>query len=224
MLLGYTPQDIALDMFFSVREILRNHSGYYGLRNNDPWINELLERLGLAEHADKNSRALSGGMKRRLTLAKALAHKPKLLILDEPTAGVDVELRHALWAFVRELHAGGTTVILTTHYIEEAQDLAQRVAIMNHGRIVTCDSTERLLKEFGSRQVRVTLGDGGGAPQDLPQGLRLNGDGNEVVGELSSNGAKPFYEWMARHADQIENLQIEEARLEDVFLHLTRTT
>ncbi|MBF0590424.1 MAG: ABC transporter ATP-binding protein [Magnetococcales bacterium] len=225
MLLGYTPQDIALDMFFSVREILRNHSGYYGLRHNDAWINELLERLGLAEHADKNSRELSGGMKRRLTVAKALAHKPKLLILDEPTAGVDVELRHALWVFVRELHATGTTVILTTHYIEEAQDLAGRVAIMNHGRVVACEETEKLLADFGSRQVRVKLTEAaGGAMVDLPEGLRMGEQGGEVIGELSTKGSRPFFEWMARHSERIEDLQIEEARLEDVFLQLTRAS
>ncbi len=156
-LIGFTPQEIALDPYFNVRQLLKNHAGYYGIRNNDPWIDTLLQKLDLAPHADKFTRQLSGGMKRRLTIAKALVHQPKLLILDEPTAGVDVSLRHSLWRFIRELHRSGTTVILTTHYLEEAQELADQVAIIDQGRIIARDRTEKLLERFGARRFEIHL-------------------------------------------------------------------
>ncbi|MBF0154434.1 MAG: ABC transporter ATP-binding protein [Magnetococcales bacterium] len=220
MLLGYTPQEIALDPFFSVREILRHHSGYYGIADNRAWIDELLERLHLTPYADKNSKALSGGMRRRLTIAKALAHKPRLLILDEPTAGVDVALRHSLWEFVRELHRNGTTVILTTHYIEEAQELAQRVAILRDGQLVACDRTVALLASFGYRRFAIDLH----ATVPFPTGLAVGdtqADGLHLEGEFAVGRSREFFSWLGSIADKVVDLRIDQSRLEDVFLRLT---
>ncbi|MBF0138511.1 MAG: ABC transporter ATP-binding protein [Magnetococcus sp. DMHC-1] len=220
MLLGFTPQEIALDPFFTVREILRHHSGYYGLADNRAWIDELLERLHLAPHADQNSKALSGGMRRRLTIAKALAHKPRLLILDEPTAGVDVALRHSLWDFVRELHRNGTTVILTTHYIEEAQELAERVAILRAGQVAVCDRTPALLDTFGFRRFEILLH----TPVPFPHALAAgNPDptGLRLTGEFAVGRSPEFFSWLGTIAGQVADLRIDLPRLEDVFLHLT---
>jgi ABC-2 type transport system ATP-binding protein len=226
MRLGVTPQEVALDMFFSPREILRNHSGYFGLRDNRAWCETLLERLGLAGHADKNSRSLSGGMRRRLTIAKALVHRPPVLILDEPTAGVDVALRHALWAFVRELHQNGTTVILTTHYLEEAQSLAERVAIMQDGRIAALDRTDRLLARFGSRRFELHLG-GSETPEPL-EGLddtvemqSQGADGWRITGQFAPERAPRLYQWMARHGARTLHFALSDPSLEEVFLKLT---
>ena len=144
-LLGVVPQEIVFDPFFSVRETLRIQSGYFGLRHNDDWIDEILENLDLAGKADVNMRRLSGGMKRRVLVAQALVHKPPVIVLDEPTAGVDVELRQGLWQFVRRLNNEGHTIILTTHYLEEAEALCGRIALMKQGRIIALDSTAKLM-------------------------------------------------------------------------------
>ncbi|MBF0426134.1 MAG: ABC transporter ATP-binding protein [Magnetococcales bacterium] len=220
MLLGFTPQEIALDPFFSVREVLRHHSGYYGITDNRAWIDELLERLDLAPHADKNSKALSGGMRRRLTIAKALAHKPRLLILDEPTAGVDVALRHSLWAFVRELHRNGTTIILTTHYIEEAQELAERVAILRAGQVAACDRTNALLASFGYRRFAIELRAAVPFPAGFASGS-TEAQGRRIVGEFAVGRGQEFFSWLGGIADKVVDLRIDQPRLEDVFLHLT---
>ncbi|MDA8224880.1 MAG: ABC transporter ATP-binding protein [Betaproteobacteria bacterium] len=155
--LGVVPQELAYDPFLTVRETLRFQSGYYGLRHNDDWIDEVLQRLGLDDKADTNMRALSGGMKRRVLVAQALVHRPPVIILDEPTAGVDVELRQSLWQFIRQLNASGHTIILTTHYLEEAEALCQRVAMLKQGRIVALDTTASLLSSAGGLRFEVTL-------------------------------------------------------------------
>ena len=144
-LLGVVPQEIVFDPFFSVRETLRIQSGYFGLRHNDDWIDEILENLDLTSKADTNMRRLSGGMKRRVLVAQALVHKPPVIVLDEPTAGVDVELRQGLWQFVRRLNGEGHTIILTTHYLEEAEALCGRIALMKQGRVIALDSTANLM-------------------------------------------------------------------------------
>lgn len=143
--LGVVPQELVFDPFFSVRETLRIQSGYFGLRNNDDWIDEILHHLDLTSKADVNMRRLSGGMKRRVLVAQALVHKPPVVVLDEPTAGVDVELRQGLWQFIRRLNAEGQTIILTTHYLEEAESLCGRIALMKQGQIVALDSTANLM-------------------------------------------------------------------------------
>ncbi len=143
--LGVVPQELVFDPFFTVREALCFQSGYFGLAHNEAWIDELIVRLGLSDKANTNMRQLSGGMKRRVLVAQALVHKPPVIILDEPTAGVDVELRQSLWAFIRELNGEGHTVLLTTHYLEEAQQLCSRVAMLRRGEIVALDTTANLM-------------------------------------------------------------------------------
>ena len=175
-LLGIVPQEVVFDPFFSVRETLELQSGYFGLRDNRAWIDELLDRLALGAKADANMRSLSGGMKRRVMVAQALVHRPPVIVLDEPTAGVDVELRQTLWQFIRELNASGHTIILTTHYLEEAQNLCARIAMMKAGRIVALDSTERLLATFSERVLRVKL-EGGDLPASLAAGASVDADG-----------------------------------------------
>lgn len=167
-LLGVVPQELAYDPFFTVRESLRIQSGYFGLRRNDDWIDEILANLGLQDKADINMRALSGGMKRRVLVAQALVHKPPVIILDEPTAGVDVELRQSLWSFVRQLNTAGHTIILTTHYLEEAEALCDRVAMLKQGQIVALDKTANLLKNASELQLQIGI-----YPNELPTELQI---------------------------------------------------
>ncbi|TAL79571.1 MAG: ABC transporter ATP-binding protein [Burkholderiaceae bacterium] len=147
--LGVVPQEIVYDPFFTVRETLRLQSGYFGLRKNDDWIDEILANLGLSDKADSNMRALSGGMKRRVLVAQSLVHRPPVIILDEPTAGVDVDLRRTLWEFISRLNREGHTIMLTTHYLEEAEALCGRIAMLKHGHIVALDTTQALLARVG---------------------------------------------------------------------------
>ncbi|MBI2308711.1 MAG: ABC transporter ATP-binding protein [Rhodocyclales bacterium] len=166
-LLGVVPQELVFDPFFTVRETLRIQSGYFGIRDNDAWIDEILANLDLADKADTNMRRLSGGMKRRVLVAQALVHKPPVIVLDEPTAGVDVELRQGLWQFVRRLNAEGHTIILTTHYLEEAEALCSRIAMLQHGRVVVLDSTANLLRDFSGHALSLRLADGAALPEAL---------------------------------------------------------
>lgn len=147
--LGVVPQELVFDPFFTVRETLRIQSGYFGLRRNDDWIDEILFNLGLADKADTNMRALSGGMKRRVLVAQALVHRPPVIVLDEPTAGVDVDLRRGLWEFVMRLNQQGHTIMLTTHYLEEAEAMCGRIAMLRRGRIVALDTTSALVERMG---------------------------------------------------------------------------
>ncbi len=149
-MLGVVPQELVFDPFFTVRETLQFQSGYFGIRNNDAWIEEVMTNLDLMNKADSNMRALSGGMKRRVLVAQALVHRPPVIILDEPTAGVDVELRQSLWQFISRLNQDGHTIVLTTHYLEEAEALCQRIAMLKQGKIVALDTTENLLSQYGS--------------------------------------------------------------------------
>ncbi len=149
-MIGVVPQEVNFDSFFNVNEVLTQCSGYYGIKNNQKYIDEILEKLNLQEKKFANTRALSGGMKRRLLIAKALVHKPKVLILDEPTAGVDVELRHNLWNYMRQLNKDGLTILLTTHYLEEAESLCKRTAIIDNGSVVAIDDTKKLIKSLGN--------------------------------------------------------------------------
>ena len=168
--LGVVPQELVFDPFFTVRETLRIQSGYFGLRHNDAWIDEVIERLDLTAKANANMRALSGGMKRRVLVAQALVHKPPVIILDEPTAGVDVELRQGLWQFIRQLNAAGHTIVLTTHYLEEAETLCGRVAMLKQGRVVALDTTPNLLAGVSGIHLKLQLD-----PDQLPAGARSPG-------------------------------------------------
>ncbi|THF63759.1 ABC transporter ATP-binding protein [Pseudothauera nasutitermitis] len=154
--LGVVPQELVFDPFFSVRELLRIQAGYFGLRA-DAWIDEILEGLGLTAKANVNMRALSGGMKRRVLVAQALVHRPPVIVLDEPTAGVDVELRQGLWQFVRKLNEAGHTIVLTTHYLEEAETLCGRIAMLKSGRVVALDTTANLLERFATHTLHTRL-------------------------------------------------------------------
>ncbi|HMU65181.1 MAG TPA: ABC transporter ATP-binding protein [Nitrosomonas sp.] len=156
-LLGVVPQELVFDPFFTVRETLVFQSGYYGIRKNKVWIDEILYRLDLADKADTNMRALSGGMKRRVLIAQALVHRPPVIILDEPTAGVDVELRQALWSFVKQLNQDGHTIVLTTHYLEEAEALCQHVAMLKKGKIIVLDSIRNLIDKIRDISLQLRL-------------------------------------------------------------------
>jgi ABC-2 type transport system ATP-binding protein len=164
MALGVVPQELVFDPFFSVREMLRIQSGYFGIRNNDDWIDEILHNLDLTGKAGANMRMLSGGMKRRALVAQALVHRPPVIVLDEPTAGVDVELRHGLWQFIRKLNQDGHTIVLTTHYLEEAESLCGRIAMLKAGRVVALDTTANLLQRFATHTLKLRLA----APVNLP--------------------------------------------------------
>ena len=169
--LGVVPQELVFDPFFSVRETLQLQSGYFGIRDNQRWIDELMGHLDLQSKADANMRSLSGGMKRRVLVAQALVHKPPVIVLDEPTAGVDVELRQGLWRFIRGLHQEGHTIVLTTHYLEEAEQMCGRIAMLKQGRVVALDSTASLLRKLHSLHVRVRIA--GGLPDSLRPLLRV---------------------------------------------------
>ena len=189
-LLGVVPQELVFDPFFTVRETLRFQSGYFGLRRNDDWIDEVMRHLDLVGKADANMRTLSGGMKRRVLVAQALVHRPPVIVLDEPTAGVDVELRQGLWQFIRRLNRDGHTIVLTTHYLEEAELYCNRVAMLKAGKIVALDSTQNLLASFSGSRVtaRVAARDGRQFTLELagyadlePQLARLRNEGVEIV-------------------------------------------
>jgi ABC-2 type transport system ATP-binding protein len=218
---GIVPQEIVFDPFFTVRETLELQSGYFGLRRNGAWIDELLESLGLAAKAGANMRSLSGGMKRRVMVAQALVHRPPVIVLDEPTAGVDVELRQALWAFVRSLNASGHTIVLTTHYLEEAQQLCSRIAMLKEGRIVALDSTARLLAEFSERVLKVKVA-GGVLPSELAAHAKPDAGGGwrlpiEDVAQVEAALAA-----LRRAGAQVESLEIAEPELEEVFVRIMR--
>ena len=215
--LGVVPQELVFDPFFSVRETLRFQSGYFGLRDNDAWIDEILHHLDLTEKADANMRSLSGGMKRRVLVGQALVHKPPVIVLDEPTAGVDVELRQNLWAFIRELNRDGHTIILTTHYLEEAETLCERIAMLKAGRVVALDTTRNLLSRFRGLTVRLAAARVPDAWHDqiLRQdaglfylGLATYSDLERLLGDLRKENIA------------IDELALAETDLEQVFLRI----
>ncbi len=216
---GVVPQELVFDPFFNVREALRFQSGYFGVRGNDDWIDELLASLGLSDKAHVNMRALSGGMKRRVLVALALVHKPPVIVLDEPTAGVDVELRQTLWAFISRLNKAGSTVLLTTHYLEEAEALCGRIAMLKNGKVVALDSTSALLKAASGNVLRFKL-DRELPPQLLP-GARVTG---RVV-QVPAPDAQAVENHLAalRQAGLlVHDMEIRRADLEDVFLDVMK--
>ena len=217
--LGVVPQELAFDPFFTVREALAFQSGYFGLRDNRDWIDEVMHHLDLTGKADTNMRALSGGMKRRVLVAQALVHKPPVIVLDEPTAGVDVELRQALWKFVRRLNQDGHTIVLTTHYLEEAEALCGRIAMLKQGRVVALDTTQNLLHRHSGCYIELRL-----VPDRLPDslaalvvqrreaGYRLAlhdySEVERVISELRANGVT------------IQEMEVMHLDLEDVFIQI----
>ncbi|HTH45116.1 MAG TPA: ABC transporter ATP-binding protein [Oxalicibacterium sp.] len=223
-LLGVVPQELVFDPFFTVRETLRIQSGYFGLKNNDAWIDEVMHHLDLTSKADANMRALSGGMKRRVLVAQALVHKPPVIVLDEPTAGVDVELRQTLWKFVARLNREGHTVVLTTHYLEEAQALCNRVAMLKGGQVVALDTTSSLIKRIAGSQLIVRLASGALPdelrplvlhPDELTPGKRQY---SLRVNEYTE--VEPILARLRLSGAQIEDLHLQQADLEDVFIQI----
>jgi len=218
---GIVPQEIVFDPFFSVRETLEIQSGYFGLRRNGPWIDQLLERLALGPKAHANMRSLSGGMKRRVMVAQALVHRPPVIVLDEPTAGVDVELRQTLWGFVRELNAEGHTIVLTTHYLEEAQQLCSRIAMMREGRIVALDSTANLLASFSERVLRVKL-ENCGIPPALASVAAAESGGWWRIPVEDSAHVESALARLREAGATVASLEVAEPELEEVFVKIMR--
>ena len=219
--LGVVPQELVFDPFFTVRETLRIQSGYFGLRKNDDWIDDILENLDLTAKADTNMRRLSGGMKRRVLVAQALVHKPPVIVLDEPTAGVDVELRQGLWKFIRRLNSEGHTVILTTHYLEEAEELCGRVAMLKQGRVVALDSPRNLLDRFSGHTLSLRLSDVGQLPAELRNRAAL--DGGYLNFHLGSyDEIEPLLGAIRESGSVIRDMRMTEADLEDVFIDIMR--
>ncbi|MFM8864103.1 MAG: ABC transporter ATP-binding protein [Limnohabitans sp.] len=216
-LLGVVPQELVFDPFFSVREALRIQSGYFGIRHNEDWIDELLDSLGLADKGEANMRQLSGGMKRRVLVAQALVHKPRVIVLDEPTAGVDVELRQTLWQFIAKLNKQGHTVLLTTHYLEEAEALCGRIAMLKRGQVVALERTSDLLRSATAQVLRLKL-DG-----ELPPALKGLARVTGRIVQLPVHNAVEIESHLAaiRSAGLVaEDVEIRQADLEDVFLEV----
>jgi ABC-2 type transport system ATP-binding protein len=215
--LGIVPQELVFDPFFNVRETLRIQSGYFGVKHNDAWIDELLHSLGLTDKAGANMRQLSGGMKRRVLVAQALVHRPPVIVLDEPTAGVDVELRQTLWQFIAKLNREGHTVLLTTHYLEEAEALCGRIAMLKQGRVVALDRTSALLAGRASTMLRFKT------DQALPAQLLPLARVTGRIAQVKVQNAAEVETTLAvlRAAGvSVEDLEIGRADLEDVFLEI----
>ncbi len=224
--IGVVPQELVFDPFFTVREVLRIQSGYFGLgKENNDWIDELLSALHLEDKADTNMRALSGGMKRRVLIAQALVHKPAVIVLDEPTAGVDIKIRNLLWAFIQRLHEKGQTIVLTTHYLEEAESMCERIAILNHGRIVAIDTKHELLNSHLAKSFTISLtcrdtvrhipealAGKVTAQQDNWLAMELNKDVDTITDILEGLRAAGI---------EVTDIHTERPDLEDVFLKLT---
>jgi ABC-2 type transport system ATP-binding protein len=221
--IGVVPQEIAADVFFTPRESLDVQAGLYGVPKRERRTDELLAAVGLSDKADAYVRQLSGGMKRRLMVAKAMVHNPPVLVLDEPTAGVDVELRRQLWAYVVELNRQGVTIVLTTHYLEEAQELCDTIAIVNHGLVIACEPTRTLLARLDSRTVVVTPETAlAAAPNLAPFEARLRGDGDlAVTFKRAEAGVEQVIAAVRAAGVPIRDLRTEEPDLEDVFVSMT---
>ncbi len=226
--IGVVPQELVLDPFFTVRETLEYHAGYYGIPANKRRTDEILNALKLTDKANLNSRRLSGGMKRRVLIAKALVHSPEILILDEPTAGVDVELREQLWDYVQELNRKGTTILLTTHYLEEAETLCDQIAVINHGSIIACDTKEALLDLLDEKQLTISFNQ---PINEIPKEIQVLGsdrvkarieDGKTLILNYKSKQVRPdeLLEFLKSSSSTIRHLSTHEPKLEDIFRHL----
>ncbi len=222
--IGVVPQELNLDPFFTPRELLEVQAGLYGVPKNERRTDEILEVVGLADKANAYARALSGGMRRRLLIAKALVHTPPVIVLDEPTAGVDVGLRQHLWKHMRQLNAIGTTILLTTHYLEEAEELCDRIAIIDHGRLVACDTKRNLLRQLDNKSVTFILSEPLAA---VPDALARFNPTQPSAGEIhiayrpSSNAMREILDAARACNLPIADMRTEEVELEDIFLQLT---
>jgi ABC-2 type transport system ATP-binding protein len=224
--LGIVPQELVFDPFFDVREMLRFQAGYFGKgKENDSWIDEIMERLDLSDKASTNMRKLSGGMKRRALIAQALVHKPPVIVLDEPTAGVDVELRQKLWEFIKDLNKEGHTIILTTHYLEEAEELCNSVGMLSAGKIVAMDTTKNLLKKFATKNLKLKLRFDG--EKKLPEKINhfpYQIEEDAYIFKLKKiTDINEITEGLKNSTIEIIDMQTVESDLEDVFLKLTNS-
>ncbi len=223
--IGVVPQELNIDPFFTPRELLELQAGLYGVPPRERRSDEILAALGLSDKAEAYARTLSGGMRRRLMVAKAMVHNPPVLVLDEPTAGVDIELRQQLWGHVRELNRLGTTILLTTHYLEEAEELCDRIAIINHGKVIACDTTEALLRRLDNKALTITLGkDLDAVPDRLaPFNVELVDRRRLVFHYRPSESPVPdFLAALSELGLTVQDITTEETDLEDLFLQLTR--
>ena len=224
---GIVPQELVFDPFFNVREMLRFQAGYFGKgKENDVWVDEVIERLDLTDKASTNMRKLSGGMKRRALIAQALVHKPPVIVLDEPTAGVDVELRQKLWEFIKDLNNDGHTIVLTTHYLEEAQELCNSVAMLRAGKVVAMDTTKNLLRKFATKNLKLKLNFKGEGK--LPQ--KIDHIPHQIVEDAFIFQLKritditEITEALKESRVEIADIQTVDSDLEDVFLKLTNSS
>ena len=224
--IGIVPQEINFDVYFTPYEMLELYAGFYGIPKDERRSDEILKAMRLEEQRDAYTRFLSGGMKRRLLVGKAMVHNPPILVLDEPTAGVDVELRQHIWQYVRELNAKGVTIVLTTHYLEEAEELCDEIAIINHGELVICEKTPNLLKQLDEKMVVITPVN---ATSDVPSvlkeiGGKRNDDGDIVIHfSPSSITVGEILQKVSETDIEIADLKTEESDLEDIFLQLTKS-
>ena len=225
--LGLVPQELISDPFFSIKELLQIQSGYFGLKGpqQQNWINELLERLELSDKENAITNELSGGMKRRVLIAMALVHKPDVIVLDEPTAGVDVDLRKTLWEFTKELHQQGHTIILTTHYLEEAEALCEKVAILQHGELKALDKVSNLLARHAYRYVRVSLDTNKATDLDACLSSRIESQSaTEIVFKIERDlPLNKFTQWLLDSNIEIKDISTRDASLEEAFLDLVGT-
>ncbi|MEY4454232.1 MAG: putative transporter subunit: ATP-binding component of superfamily [Pseudomonadota bacterium] len=221
--LGIVPQELVFDPFFNVREMLRFQAGYFGKgRENDDWIDEVIEGLDLKDKANTNMRMLSGGMKRRALIAQALVHKPPVIVLDEPTAGVDVELRKRLWQFIKKLNQKGHTIVLTTHYLEEAETLCSRIAMMDQGKVVALDKTKNLLKRFSAKNLNLRLDLKGKKIPISIQNLMQNIDHHSISFLIEEIVEVEFIiSELKKSKIKILDMELTNSDLENVFLKLT---
>nr|SPS04551.1 putative transporter subunit: ATP-binding component of ABC superfamily [Candidatus Nitrotoga fabula] len=219
-IVGVVPQELVFDPFFTVRETLRLQSGFFGLHHNETWINTVMHNLGLADKADTNMRRLSGGMKRRVLVAQALVHKPPVIVLDEPTAGVDVELRQSLWHFIRQLNRDGHTILLTTHYLEEAEALCTRIAMLKQGRVIALDSTQNLLGALTGCRVRLKLA--GELPASLLPQVIEQTDKDFLLTLPSYSALEPMLATLRTFGITIQEMTLQQPDLEEVFLRMVR--
>ena len=221
--LGVVPQELVYDPFFNVRETLRIQSGFFGLKHNDDWIDEIMHHLDLTPHTDKNTQSLSGGMKRRLLVAQALVHKPPVIVLDEPTAGVDVDLRRSLWAFISRLNREGHTILLTTHYLEEAEALCGRIAMLKAGRVVALDETKNLLKLTNEHCAQFRLD-----VESIPEQWQIRvvpGDNGTWLFNFSDYAdLETLLADLRGAAVRVLEMRLQEPDLEDVFTDIMKRT
>ena len=223
--IGVVPQELNLDPFFTPRELLDVQAGLYGVPKAERRTEEILDIVGLKDKADSYARALSGGMRRRLLVAKAIVHTPPVIVLDEPTAGVDVELRQQLWRYLKSLNARGTTILLTTHYLEEAEELCDRIAIINHGRMVACDTKHALLRRLDNKSVTLILTE---ALPAIPEAMQRFHPSQPLPNEIlinyrpSSHAMRDILDTARACALPIADIRTEEVDLEDIFLQLTQ--